>query len=332
MIKYCDQCGKNQEYLVAEREESYEIRGEIISVPTKTLKCEVCGLELFDDELTGTSLKVAYNEYRHRKNIPTPEEIKELRSKFGLSLRGFAKMLGWGYITLHRYETGALPSEAHAAVLTALKTDPTYALGMLEATKKNFNENELNQLVKRIKTLAEGGSSLFRYEEEEEEPETSVRTGFVYFTMEKFSNMVLFFARNELRLLKTKLLKLLWYADFLHFKRYGVGISGAVYVHLPLGPVPDGYTYLLGELEKGKTIKIDPFPIDEYVAEHVLPLKEGKISLSEGEIETLQDVARAFSGWGSRRISEYSHMERAYLSTEKGEFISYEYALELSLK
>lgn len=331
MVKYCDQCGKNSVFSVAEREEEYEIRGETICIPTKVWKCDTCGLELFDDELTGPALKAAYDEYRRRKNIPTPEEIRGLRSKFGLSLRGFAKMLGWGYITLHRYETGALPSEAHAAVLAALKADPTYALGLLNATKKNFNEGELKQLEKRIKTLAEG-HRLPLYEEEEEEPEASVWTGFVPFAMEKFSEMVLFFARSEPRLLKTKLLKLLWYADFLHFKRHGVGISGAVYVHLPLGPVPDGYTYLLGELEKEKTIEIDPLLIEDYDAEHILPLKEEKNSLSESEMETLRDVARKFSGWGSRRISEYSHKEKAYIATQQGEPISYEYALELSLK
>jgi len=154
MIKYCDQCGEDRVFSVSEREEEYEIRGETICVPTKTWKCETCGLELFDDELTGPALRAAYDEYRHRKNIPTLEEIRGLRSKFGLSLRGFAKMLGWGYITLHRYETGALPSEAYAVTLAALRADPAYALGILEVTKKNFEEDELNQLVERIKRLA----------------------------------------------------------------------------------------------------------------------------------------------------------------------------------
>ncbi|GAB6274993.1 MAG: hypothetical protein STSR0004_18580 [Peptococcaceae bacterium] len=217
-------------------------------------------------------MKAAYDEYRRRKNIPAPEEIKETRSKFGLSLRSFAKMLGWGYITLHRYENGALPSEAHAAVLTALKADPTYALGLLETTKKNFDEDKLKQLVKQLNILTEG-NKMPLYKEEKKEFEVSVWTGFVPFVAEKFSDMVTFFAHSKSRLSKTKLLKLLWYADFLHFKRHVVGISGEVYVHLPLGPVPDGYTYLLGELEKEKIIKIEPLLVKDYIAEYILPLR-----------------------------------------------------------
>ncbi|WP_194174910.1 type II TA system antitoxin MqsA family protein [Desulfofundulus thermobenzoicus] len=330
MIKYCDQCGGETVFSVAEREENYDIRGERIRVVTKVWRCQGCGLELFDDELTGPALKEAYNEYRRRKNIPAPEDIKELRGKFGLSLRSFAKLLGWGYVTLHRYENGALPSEAHAAVLAALKANPSYAFGLLETTKRNFEKDEMDGLLKRIDALTRecNHPSKIRHEEK---CEANVFTGFVPFSVEKFRDMVLWFSSMEAPLLKTKLLKLLWYADFLHFKRHGVGISGAVYVHLPLGPVPDNFTFLLGELEWEHKIKIEPVPVGDYLAERIIPVAERGSSLSEDELRTLKDVLKQFQGWGSRRISSYSHEEKAYLSTGQGEEISYEYAVDLSI-
>jgi hypothetical protein len=46
--------------------------------------------------------------------------------------------------------------------------------------------------------------------------------------------------------LKTKLMKLLWYADFLIFKKYKRSISGAPYWHKEFGPVPVEHDTVLG--------------------------------------------------------------------------------------
>ncbi|MDQ7792045.1 MAG: type II toxin-antitoxin system antitoxin SocA domain-containing protein [Candidatus Desulforudaceae bacterium] len=51
--------------------------------------------------------------------------------------------------------------------------------------------------------------------------------------------MIKFFAVNDVRVLKVKLMKYLWYSDFLHFKRNTVSISGLSYVRAPFGPVPN---------------------------------------------------------------------------------------------
>jgi Antitoxin SocA-like, Panacea domain len=66
-------------------------------------------------------------------------------------------------------------------------------------------------------------------------------SGYLKFDLRKFLNAALFFCKGGQ--LKTRLNKLLFYAVFKHFKENAVAITGARYVHLPLGPVPDNYEY-----------------------------------------------------------------------------------------
>ena len=61
----------------------------------------------------------------------TPEEIKSIRSMYGLSQRSFALLLGLGEATIARYETGATePSKANAKLIRAA-ADPKFMLQCL---------------------------------------------------------------------------------------------------------------------------------------------------------------------------------------------------------
>ncbi len=74
-------------------------------------------------ELDDATLERAYAIYRRRFSILTPNGIREIRERSGLSQRDFGRLLGWDDVTLHRYETGALPAIAHNAVLKMLERE-----------------------------------------------------------------------------------------------------------------------------------------------------------------------------------------------------------------
>ncbi|NLX02173.1 MAG: SocA family protein [Syntrophomonadaceae bacterium] len=52
---------------------------------------------------------------------------------------------------------------------------------------------------------------------------------------------------------------------------------------------------------------------------------------SNDELDVLETVANNFKGWSAKKISQYSHRETAYRQTSNGQFISFEYARDLSL-
>ena len=52
---------------------------------------------------------------------------------------------------------------------------------------------------------------------------------------------------------------------------------------------------------------------------------------SEGELEVLERIDAKFKDFGSVDISNYSHKEKRYCATKKGEIISYAYAKDIQL-
>jgi putative zinc finger/helix-turn-helix YgiT family protein len=318
----CPGCERETLFRIETRRDEHTIRGEKLLLDLPVLCCSECGIELFDEELTTKALREAYDEVRKRKGMPTPEELKKLRTDMGLSQRDFAKLLGWSHITIHRYENGGLPGEAHATVLDMIRNDRSYVLKLLEKNAESFDAN----VVPEIK------SKLTRFVFVENAFVSDITRGNRPFSFEKLGAMVAFFASNATELFKTKLLKLLWYADFLHFKRHGVSISGLRYVHLPYGPVPDNYTQYLGRLEAGGQIRIEPVPVGESEGELIQALGQDLSVLTDTELQTLHDIQRRFESWSAAELSRYSHEEKAYRVTRHREVISYRFADELSIE
>jgi len=90
---------------------------------------------------------------------------------------------------------------------------------------------------------------------------------------EKLINAIIYFANNTKRCGKTKLLKLLYFLDFRHFKQTGKSVTGLDYYAWDMGPVPKD---LYNELDAMKP--------DLKSAIKELP-KEGEAPKVEGDYE-----------------------------------------------
>ena len=68
----------------------------------------------------------------------------------------------------------------------------------------------------------------------------------------KLREAILYFVEraNNIHLGVTKLMKLLYFADFDNCEQYGCTITGARYVKLPNGPALDSYAALLDRFEQ----------------------------------------------------------------------------------
>lgn len=121
VIEYCDICEKEVKTQIITRQETYNVRGEEITVNAQVLVCAECGEELFNEELDSVTLIDAYNEYRRRHKLLFPKEIKKIREQYGLSQSGFAKLLNWEDRTISRYENGAVQDQEHNSMLLFLK-------------------------------------------------------------------------------------------------------------------------------------------------------------------------------------------------------------------
>jgi putative zinc finger/helix-turn-helix YgiT family protein len=327
----CPNCEQESDVEVVRTVEDLEIRGEHIKVEVEYYKCLSCGEEFEDPRSSRDPLEKAYREYRKRHGMIQPEEIRSLRKKYGLTQGEMADLLGWGATTLSRYENGALQDEAHEKTLR-LAIDPRNLLKLVEETPDALSEEKKNQIVEQLLAEEREVYSLQRiYEERFGRYGVDEFSGYRALDLSKLLNAILFFCKEGI--LKTVVNKLLFYADFRHFKENTVSITGSRYVKITFGPVPDGWQHYFTLLIEEGSLRMDEIFYDEEVTgEKFTSEKNPDLSMfSETELMTLAWVKKHFKNWTARRISDLSHNEKGYVDTPNGRFISYRYAEELTI-
>jgi putative zinc finger/helix-turn-helix YgiT family protein len=307
--------------------EIFKIKGEGIEVEYEVFKCDKCGETFIDSNSDNDPFNYAYRKYRKIHNMLQPEDIRETRKKYGITQTELSRLLGVGGATLSRYENGALQDKAHDSQLKLIN-DPRNMLKIIRENIELFGEIRAKALVANLEKIVKDEYPIERcLEEYYSSREKTIFTGFQPLDINKLLNSFLFFCKDGL--LKTKINKYLFYADFKHFKEYTLGITGATYVHLPLGPVPNNYEIFLSSFvnEGYLTIEEVYYSDPNIVGEKYISKERGNLSdFSDSEIKVLSTIKEFFKDYSAKDISKYSHEERAYLETDEQALISYDYA------
>lgn len=338
MLKYCHKCDGMKEITLSKVEEEYPVKGEPIVIDAEVAICSCCGEQVFSEEHDDNNLNAAYAVYRKKHNLLFPSDITLIRQKYNLSQRALGKLLDWGEITVNRYENGALPDPAHNEVLSFIK-EPFNMKQLFEkngsflpASTREKLQLALDQLIdeeitpKFFSSLEEFISLKKRDVDE--------YSGFSTFDLYKMLAMVQYIVKESGGTFKTKLNKLLWYADFCHFKNFSRSISGSHYVHLQYGPVPDNYDWIYttaiaeGLLSEEEVC----FPNGDIGYKFVSLQTPTESFFTSEEIETMKFIVQYFANVGAKDIKDRSHKERAYTETNYQETISYKFACDIDYK
>lgn len=329
-IMKCPKCGSNENHIIT-KTEVVPVRGEDIELDSTIRMCR-CGNELFDDHLEDQNLSKAYNMYREKHQLMSPEGIKRIRERYGLSQRTLGKILGWGEVTIYRYETGALPDNSHNKMLKLLG-NPDIMKTLLEESKGAIPNSTYKRAMEIIKIdVAEREDVIFSetFQKKLKHKNLNVESGFRQFDFTRFSNVVLYFGQKINDLWKTKLNKLLFYSDFSCYKVYTVSLTGTKYLKFDYGPVPKDYEILLWFMEEQGLIKLIAKEAGPYEGYVVKSLAEYDPDVFQNyEIEILEEVYNTFGDYSSVQISDKSHQEKGWISTNFQDVISYYYASEL---
>jgi putative zinc finger/helix-turn-helix YgiT family protein len=312
--------------------QTLNFRKEEFTVKQRFYLCEGSGERFTSTQLDELNLSLVYNAYRAKHHILSPEEIKETREKYGLSAVKMSEILGFGPNSYGLYERGEIPSLANAKLLK-LASNPESFLQLV-------NDWEIDSASTKSKLLDKVSKIM------DEEPETdflenylignsqfSELTGYRKPSLARLKEMVVFFA-HKVPSYKTKMNKLLFYADFLCFRELGVSISGVRYKAIPDGPVPDKFQTLFENLAETDVIDLFYTPLDNGNRKEKLIGREDRpfnsTLFSEKEISFLEKVATTFIGTTPSEIVEISHKEIGWIENEVSRnFIPYDYALEL---
>ena len=109
--------------LLKQEEDTLIYRGEEFSYIRYFYVCEDTGTEFTDRSLDEKSLGQVYEQYRRKYGIPSAEELKACRKKYGLSALNMAKLLGLGDNQYRLYENGDMPSLSVGRMLSLLSID-----------------------------------------------------------------------------------------------------------------------------------------------------------------------------------------------------------------
>jgi transcriptional regulator with XRE-family HTH domain len=292
-----------------------EFRKEKFPVVYHYYLCED-SLEKFEDEsLTQLNLDQVSNQYRIKHGLPFPEEIVGLRESYGLSASKMAEVLRFGINIYRHYENGEIPNASNALLLQ-LARDPkkfkdivisSDVLSIKERAKVLEKVEEL--IVKeyridfRLEDYFMGGTH-----------KVSEETGFKRPNLEKFGEMVVYFSETA-EPFKTKLNKMLFYADFYHFKKTGLSISGARYRAIDMGPVPNNFHGIFEYLEESNMVGVNRVQFAETIGEQFKGIPNKKFNheiFTAAELKTLEEVVTVFGKMTTEKIVNVSHGEEAW--------------------
>lgn len=273
----------------------------------------------------------AREQYRIDMGLLTAKDIIAIREKYALSQKDFSRLMGWGDVTIGRYEKKVIQEPTYDEEMKRVSEDPYHALVKFLKNKSNFDTEQQDKIEATIKALiAKYGLPSMKKQELQklylEYNTESDANGFKLLDIEKVDQLMVFFAKNLNSLYKTKLMKLMFFADALNFKRYGKSMTGLVYTHMPLGALPIGFD----ELMYRPSINVTEEYNEEYTAYKITPADDTCLKdLSMDEMEILIQVASYFKDFKTKQIIDYCHDETAYTETAENQVIPYSLSAQI---
>ncbi len=285
-----------------------------------------------DDRLDNLNMSQVYNQYRAKYGIPFPDEIKNIKDKYELSAAKMSDVLGFGANVYRNYENGEMPTVAHGRLIR-MAEDSDEFVRMLYLSKNSLEPHEYDKVKKKIDQAQHNENAMKDHWQKllfgNMLPE--VYNGFKVPSIQKLGAIVRFFSKKN-EPYTTAMNKLLFYADFGHFKNYGFGISGLSYKAITNGPVPINYGALYNKMENDGYALLEEVDFREFVGiKFVSGWNAGSETLlSEEEKDTLEKVSKRFSGCTTKEIIDISHMETAWKhNVNDFDKISYVYGFDL---
>jgi len=147
---------------------------------------------------------------------------------------------------------------------------------------------------------------------------------------EKIINAIIFLAGNTNKCGKTKMMKLLYFLDFYHFKQTGKSVTGFEYFAWEMGPVPKQlFEEISGKMSRDLNDAIHPLPKESF--QQIKPKRPFDDKwFSPRELKILENLAFIFKDADASQMIESTHLKNEpwdRTKKEKGLFCPIDYML-----
>ena len=270
-----------------------------------------------------------YNGYRSAHGIPYPDEIKEMRSRYGLSALKMSRILGFGDNQYRLYENGEIPNVANGRVLKANQSPKTFET-FVDAARNVLSDDEYLKIKKRLEEYEDQSvMDSFIHKLIFDGNERSRYNGYAMLSVSKLKNVLLFFIEKFKGVFVTQMNKLLFYTDFLSYRENGQAITGLSFKAIQYGPVPNRWDRVYSLIDDIHQIEVEGK--NGNVGNKLVSKMPADISnFSSEQLAILEKVYDTFKNDSSVSISEKSHEEPAWIDNqETHSFIDFKYAFLL---
>ena len=265
MVYRCDNCGSYDTY-VKMNHHKFDRNGFLIEFDSKERFCKKCNESVYDYYLNNEITKKAISIYN--KEFGISDDIKRIRKEIGLSLEDLSSIIGCAKKTLISYEKGeSIPNDTYLIVIKTILDNPETIKLLIKANRNMFDEKKIIRIEKKLNNYyANNSKGLFL----DKDTEATEYNGYTEIDRNKLISIVSILSKKDIN--KTKLLKELFYIDFLSFKSHSCSITGVEYSKLPYGPVMDDFERLFETLKINDIIDYKVNYKDNY-EEHIIKSK-----------------------------------------------------------
>ncbi len=234
------------------------------------------------------------------------QRIKKLREEIGMSQQGLADRLGILRPTISQMENGERKVTAEELIKLSqiLNTSVQYLMGL------------------------EDQPEIILRERREKMTKPQMRINVPAKNLDRFREVLLYIlgkVGSKPNVGETVIYKLLYFIDFNYYEKYEEQLIGATYLKNQHGPTPIEFKKIIEKMIKDKEIEKVKSTYFAFPQTKYLPLRKPNLSkLKANEMELIEDVLCKLSEMNATQISEYSHNDVPWLTTESGKEIEYE--------
>jgi len=157
---------------------------------------------------------------------------------------------------------------------------------------------------------------------------TDIRINIPQKNIKKFKEVLLYILNkigSKPNIGETVIYKLLYFIDFDYYERYEEQLIGATYIKNHHGPTPVEFREVIKEMINNKEVAKVLNDYFKYPQTKYLPLRKHDLSLLKAtEIEVIDEVLNRLGDMNATQISDYSHNDVPWLTTEDKKAIEYE--------
>lgn len=264
------------------------------------------GVEIFDRNVEIENDKRLYDIYKKQNNLLTNSEIKKIRQKYGLSQKEYALVIGVGEVTVHRFENGAIQTEAIDSIMK-LSNDPDNMAFLLLQNRRDIDESLCSLLLQRINELqtlkkhALVDINKFDVDvlEFEEESAIDVAKNIINIYNAKVDGLVCDYDITPEYITNLKLQKLLYFVQAICLMVFGKKVFSEKILAWSYGPV-------VNEVYQ------------QYKQNHAGEIKSEKSvkNISSGLYKIIDEVVNCYGSIEATELISFTHEEEPWIKTE----------------